>query len=82
MRLTDTHNGLRALSRPVAGKIALHLDRMAHASEFLDQIARSGARVTEVPVHIRYTEYSRGKGQRTSGAVRIIWDYVMGRLTR
>ena len=78
--VTDAHNGLRALSRTAASHIDLRLDRMAHASEFLDQIRRSGLPFQEVPVHIRYTDYSRAKGQRPTAALRILFDYLMARL--
>jgi glycosyltransferase involved in cell wall biosynthesis len=57
-QVTDTHNGLRAFTREAAARLDIRLDRMAHASEILDQIVRGGWRYEEVPVHIRYTGYS------------------------
>src|SRR5205085_520196 len=42
--LTDTHNGLRAMTRKGASCISLRQNRMAHASELLSQIAASGLR--------------------------------------
>lgn len=82
MRLTDAHNGLRALSAEAAGRIDLKLDRMAHASEILDQIRANRLRYREVPVHIRYTEYSLSKGQRGTDALRVAFEYVVGRVLR
>jgi glycosyltransferase involved in cell wall biosynthesis len=79
-RVTDAHNGLRAFSRRAAREIEITMDRMAHASELIDQVRRSGLAWVEVPVTVRYTEYSRNKGQRASGAFRIVIDYVLGRL--
>ncbi len=79
LKITDTHNGYRALSRSAALRIDLHLDRMAHASEILDQIKATQLRYVEVPVHVRYTTYSRAKGQSALGAVRILIDYVTKR---
>lgn len=81
-RLTDTHNGLRAFRRRAAQKIEITLDGMAHASELIDQIARSGLAYMEVPVTIRYTEYSRAKGQSSRGAVKIALHYLLGRVLR
>lgn len=81
-RVTDTHNGLRAFSRAAAAKLDIRLDRMAHASEILDQIVRHGLRFEEVPVHVRYTDYSRRKGQSSLAALRILADYVVGRWMR
>jgi polyprenyl-phospho-N-acetylgalactosaminyl synthase len=82
VRLTDAHNGLRAFSRKAASRIDLQLDRMAHASEIIDQIRRSGLAYVEVPVTIRYTEYSRRKGQSSIAAARIALDYLLGKVLR
>lgn len=81
-RVTDTHNGLRAFTRAAASKLDIRLDRMAHASEILDQVVRHGLRFEEVPVHVRYTAYSRRKGQSSLAALRILADYVLGRWMR
>jgi polyprenyl-phospho-N-acetylgalactosaminyl synthase len=78
--LTDAHNGMRALTRRAAEQLDLRLDRMAHASEIIDQIARLRLRVVEVPVAIRYTPYSLSKGQRAGNAVRIAWDYLFSKM--
>ncbi len=82
LKLTDTHNGYRALSRTAAQKISIRLDRMAHASEILDQIRIHKLRYVEVPVRIRYTEYSKQKGQRARAAFRIAIDYLLGKLVK
>jgi polyprenyl-phospho-N-acetylgalactosaminyl synthase len=79
-RLSDTHNGLRALSRRALDQVLITQDRMAHASELIDQIVGSGLRYVEVPVTIRYTPYSRAKGQRLSGSLRIVADYLSRRI--
>lgn len=81
-QITDTHNGLRAFTRDAASKLDIRLDRMAHASEILDQIVRHELRYEEVPVHVRYTAYSRRKGQSSFAAFRILADYVLGRWMR
>lgn len=80
--LTDVHNGFRVFSGRAAARIRIRQDRMAHASELVDQVVGSGLPYREMPVHVRYTEYSRAKGQRSSGAFRILADYVLGNLTR
>jgi polyprenyl-phospho-N-acetylgalactosaminyl synthase len=81
VKLTDAHNGMRALSRRAAAQLDLRLDRMAHASEIIDQIARTGLPVAEVPVLVRYTPYSLNKGQRAGNAARIAWEYLFNRLS-
>jgi glycosyltransferase involved in cell wall biosynthesis len=82
MKLSDAHNGLRAFSRRAAACFDIQLDRMAHASELIDQIRGSGLSYREVPVRIHYTDYSLAKGQRSSAALRVAWDYLIGRLLR
>jgi glycosyltransferase involved in cell wall biosynthesis len=77
--VTDSHNGLRAMSRAAAERIRIRQDRMAHASEILAQVAQHGFRCLEVPVTIRYTPYSRAKGQSALGALRVLLDLWVGR---
>jgi hypothetical protein len=82
LKLTDAHNGLRAMTRRGASALKLRQNRMAHASEILAQIARSGLGYIEVPVTIVYTPYSLQKGQRVSNSVSILIDLLAGRLQR
>lgn len=74
LQLTDTHNGLRVLSREAATQIQLTQDRMAHASELLNQLGAAGLSYVETPVTIHYTAYSLRKGQRLSNAFHIVSD--------
>lgn len=76
LKLTDAHCGLRAFRASAAPRLRITQDRMAHASELLRKIKTSGLRVAEVPVTIRYTDYSMRKGQRGLAAVRILFDYI------
>ena len=82
LQLTDTHNGLRAMTRNGAAAIKLRQNRMAHASEYLAQIARSGLRYVEQPVTIEYSAYSLAKGQGIRDAVLILLDLFARRLYR
>ncbi len=74
LKLTDSHNGLRALNRKAALKLRITMNGMAHASEIVGLLARSDLRVTEIPVDILYTEYSRSKGQSLLNGVNILFD--------
>jgi len=78
--LTDTHNGLRAFTAAAARQISLSQNGMAHASEILSQIASRKLRFREVPATVRYTAYSRAKGQSLSNGLNIIWDILMARI--
>lgn len=71
VRVTDMHNGFRAMSSEVAVKLRIRQDRMEHASEILDEIRRNHWRCVERPTRIRYTEYSMHKGQKNSEALRL-----------
>jgi glycosyltransferase involved in cell wall biosynthesis len=82
LQVTDTHNGLRAMTRRGAAAIRLRQNRMAHASEWLSQIAASGLRYVEWPVTVEYTAYSMAKGQTIADAVLILVDLFARRLYR
>ena len=74
LELTDAHNGLRVLNRPAASQLKITMNGMAHASEIVDYLARSGLEVTEVPVTVLYTDYSKAKGQSLINGVNILFD--------
>lgn len=78
--VTDTHNGLRVLSRRALNGIRLRQPGMAYASELEYAIARLGLKWTEVPVDITYTAYSRAKGQPNVNAVNVLYDLLLARL--
>ena len=82
LKVTDTHNGLRAFSREAAQKINIQQDGMAHASEILEEIAKYNFRYIEVPITIHYTEYSKQKGQSSWNAFKILWDLVVGKISK
>lgn len=76
MALTDAHNGLRVIGRDLLEKIRLRQNRMAHASELIDQIGALKATWAEHPTHIVYTDYSRAKGQSLLNSVNILVDLM------
>ncbi|MGB6045570.1 MAG: glycosyltransferase family 2 protein [Pirellulales bacterium] len=82
LRVTDTHNGLRAFSRTAATRIRITEDGMAHASEILDEVQRQKLRYCEVPVRVHYSPESIGKGQSNWQAVKIGCQFLFGRLLR
>jgi glycosyltransferase involved in cell wall biosynthesis len=82
IRVTDTHNGFRALTRGAAEKIRITQDRMAHASEILDLIRESKLRFKEVPVTITYFDDTLAKGQSSWNSLRIVGQLLLGRIVR
>lgn len=77
--LTDAHNGLRALNKKALSIIHFQQPGMAHASEILYAVKKHSLRYMEIPVHIRYTPYSKRKGQGIMGAVNIIFHLLFKR---
>ena len=71
--LTDAHNGLRAFNKKALHSIHFHQPGMAHASEILYEVRRKSLRYLEMPVHIRYTDYSNRKGQGLLNSVNILF---------
>ena len=82
VHVTDTHNGLRAFSRAAAEQICIQENRMAHASEILDQIHRRRLRYCEVPVRIQYSRATLDKGQSSWAALKIACQFLLGRILR
>jgi polyprenyl-phospho-N-acetylgalactosaminyl synthase len=81
MWLSDTHNGFRAFSRKALAEIQIREDGFAHATEILAGIRRKKLRYVEVPSAIRYSEYSRGKGQPFWNAFNILIDLLLERVS-
>ncbi len=82
LKVTDVHNGFRAFSRQAANLIKIKQDGMAHASEIIEQISENQLKFKEVPVAVKYTDYSKQKGQRLSNSFRIIWDLIISRIAK
>lgn len=80
LQVTDVHNGMRAFTAAAAGRVRITQNRMAHASEILAQVAALHLRYCEVPVTVRYTRYSRHKGQSAWASLDILWDMVKGKV--
>ena len=74
--LTDAHNGLRVLDRSLVERIHLRQNRMAHASELIDQIAEHRVKWREYPTHIVYTDYSKAKGQSVLNSINILVELL------
>ncbi len=77
LRLTDAHNGLRVIRRDAASALDLRQNRMAHATEIVLQLGRTGLPWAEHPVHVLYTDYSRKKGQSLINSVNILVDTLL-----
>ena len=77
LNLTDAHNGLRVFNRKVADGLDITMNGMGHASEIIAMIDENHWRVTEEPVEVLYTEYSKSKGQPLLNGVNIVFDGLL-----
>ncbi|MDD3302935.1 MAG: DUF2304 family protein [Candidatus Gracilibacteria bacterium] len=82
IKLTDSHNGYRVFRTKIIDEIKLTIDDMTYASEMMDIISTKGIKFMEVPVDILYTDYSRGKGQKSSNAINIAIKFIWNKFFR
>jgi polyprenyl-phospho-N-acetylgalactosaminyl synthase len=80
LKLTDAHNGFRALNRQAMEHMLITENRMAHATEILLLIKRNKLRYKEIPVHIKYTDFSISKGQKSMNAFNIAIDVILKKI--
>ena len=82
LQVTDMHNGLRGFTAEAARKLQITQNRMAHATQILQQIRCHRMRYEEVPVTIRYTDYSMAKGQSLSNLLNVLWESALELIRR
>ena len=70
LHMTDSHVGLRVLSKRLCKELKLHNYRMAHSTEILLIASRNNLKVKEAPVTIKYNEY----GQNVLNSINIMLD--------
>lgn len=76
VKLSDPHNGYRVIRISALKKITLQADGMHYANEFNEQIGTYKLSFVEVPVYIRYTEYSLSKGQKNSNSIKLGFEML------
>jgi len=59
--VSDPHNGYRVITLSALKKINITSDGMTYASEILDETKRLNLKFKEIPVNIKYSEYSLSK---------------------
>jgi len=78
--ITDVHNGLRVFRASSVARLRITSHRMAHASDILSEIARKKLRFAEAPTTVRYTPYSKKKGQSALDALDVVYELLLGRM--
>lgn len=78
VRLTDSHNWYRMIKISILNKLKLSMWGMEYASELIDKVWLNNLKFWEVPVNIKYTDYSLSKGQSSLNAfniaIKMIWN--------
>ena len=75
--VSDSQSGFRAFSRAAAQKTLLRTSTMEVSSEIIKEIARNKFRFQEVPITVRYTEYSLSKGQGFLRGIDTLWKLIV-----
>lgn len=78
VKLSDAHNGLRALTLQAARQLSISQRGMAHASQIVNLVKTEKLKYHEIPVTVLYTEYSRKKGQPILNSINILFDLIWG----
>lgn len=76
--VSDPHNGYRVISLDALKKINITADGMHYANELNESIKKLKLSFEEVPVHIRYTEYSLNKAhrQKNSNSLKLAMEMI------
>ncbi|MEM4264026.1 MAG: glycosyltransferase family 2 protein [Candidatus Woesearchaeota archaeon] len=83
IKMSDAHNGFRVMSRKAAEKIDITCDRMAHASEIIEEIHKKNLKYKEIPVTILYTKETLKKGHGSYlGAIKILARMIFKKFAR
>ena len=76
LKLTDTHNGLKALKVSAIKELNLDVSGYAFESQLAAQISKQKITYKEMPTDISYTEYSMKKGQSLRNCLIIVEDLL------
>jgi len=83
IHVSDSQSGFRAYSRYAAAIIDTKADKYEYDSKVIREINNNRLSYREVPIKVRYTEYSMGKTQKQGFVnglrtlVRMIWDMLV-----
>ena len=71
IKVSDPHNWYRVIDIKALKKIHLTADWMHYANELNEQMQKNHFKTKEIPVHIRYTDYSLWKWQKNSNSIKL-----------
>ena len=76
IKVSDPHNGYRVIDINEFRKIKLTADWMHYANEVNEQLKKNKIKYKELPVHIRYTDYSLQKWQKNSNSIKLAIEMI------
>ncbi|MFH0876006.1 MAG: glycosyltransferase family 2 protein [archaeon] len=82
IKVSDSQNGFRAMSRKAAEMININSNRMEHAGEILHEIRQKNLKYKEVPVTVIYSDYAIKKGQNWTHSFGLGLNMILKKLTR
>ena len=74
MKLTDSHNGLKAYKLSCLDHIKIDIDGFAFESQIIKNISQANILYKEMPTNTIYTKYSKNKGQKLRNGLIILED--------
>ena len=79
--VSDPHNGYRVVGIEPFKKFQLTADGMHYANEVNEQMRKHKMKYMEIPVHIRYTDYSmhstaKGHRNRNSDSIKMAMEMI------
>ena len=72
LRITDVPTGYRMYHISAIPKIKIISDRFSYQNDIIESIRHYHLKFVEIPVHIKYTEYSLQKWQNNMSAIKIL----------
>ena len=76
MWVSDSQSGFRGFNKKALQKINLVTNSMEVSSELYGEIKKNKLKFTEVPISVKYTEYSLSKGQTNLNSLNILIKLV------
>lgn len=78
--ISDVSTWYRMYHKDAIHKITIYSDRFSYQNDIIDALSQHKMRFVEIPVHIKYTDYSLNKGQSNLSAIKILMRLIYSSL--
>ena len=79
IKLSDAHNGFKAIKKDSLKKIDITIDGYGFESQIIHQVSKKNMTYKELPTNTIYTSYSKNKGQKLINGLIILEDLFKSR---